>query len=161
MTTITLNVELAPAGISREERVALQQKQLAELAPVFEAADHVRLYADEARNFAFSSDEKSLHFIADAKREVARGAQYDPPAYDNLMCFIKSVDGAPLGWMAAPQRLHEPRGGLHPDADAELSQFLDAHPGGCVLSFNMTSTRSSISVFPGPRSPLLTKSDNM
>jgi len=149
MTNFTLDVELAPAGIGSAERVALQSRQLAELAHVFAAADAVRLYAEEARNFAYSRDEKSLSFMADAKREVARDGHYTPPAYDNLMCFFKAAEKAPLGWMGAPQRVSEPFGGMHPLANSELTEFLAANPQGVALSFNMTSTRSSISVFSG------------
>jgi len=142
-----LHVELSPADITGEQRVALQQEQLVELAHVFTSADQVRIYADKVRNFAFARDPKSLHFMADARREVARSGPHAPPPYDNLMCFFKSE--APLGWIDAAHRQVEPSGALHPAARCELTEFLTLNPQGCVFSFQMTRDRSAVSVYPG------------
>lgn len=150
--TQSIHIELSPQGLSAEARVAQQQEQLAALAPVFEAADQVRLYADSARHFAFSKDSKSLAFISDATRDAARarGDALVPPAYDNLLCFYASSNKVPFDWRRPEhESLHpaEPLEGLHTTAREELQQFLTANPGGCVLSFNMTHERSTIAVY--------------
>jgi hypothetical protein len=150
--TQSIHIELSPQGLSADARIAQQQEQLAALAPVFEGADQVRLYADSARHFAFSKDAKSLAFMSDATRAVARarGDIAVPPAYDNLMCFYALSNKVPFDWRKPEhESLHpaEPLEGLHSTARNELQQFLSANPGGCVLSFKMTHERSTIAVY--------------
>ncbi|HEY1150998.1 MAG TPA: hypothetical protein VGF27_20615 [Pseudoduganella sp.] len=150
--TQSIHIELSPQGLSAEARVARQQEELAALAPVFEAADQVRLYAGSARHFAFAKDAKSLAFMSDATREVARarGDTQVPPPYDNLMCFYAASNKVPFDWRKPEhESLHpaDPLEGLHATARNELQQFLSANPGGCVLSFHMTHERSTIAVY--------------
>lgn len=150
--TQSVHIELAPEGLSTEARIEHQQEQLGALAPVFAAADQVRLYADTVRHFAYAKDAKSLAFMSDATRAGARarGEAIIPPAYDNLMCFFASSDKVSFDWKKPEhESLHpaDPLEGLQAMARDELQQFLAANPRGCVLSFSMTHDRSTVAVY--------------